>query len=200
MKLIVGLGNPGLEHDRSRHNVGWEVLDRVARRHADPSAGVARAKFHGLLLEANIGPERVLLLKPTTFMNLSGQSVVEAVQFYRLDPANDLLVVADDLALPCGAIRLRGEGGPGGHNGLADITQRLASESWARLRVGIDAPGQIPQAAYVLGRFRPDQQPLVESAIEDAVQAVADWVTSGITSTMNKFNRKIDNPQPTANQ
>lgn len=190
MKLIVGLGNPGPAYDRTRHNVGFEVVDRLARRHVDPQRSAAKARFSGLLLEAEIGAERVLLLKPTTFMNRSGQSVAEAVRFHKLNPATELLVVVDDVALPCGSIRLRPDGGAGGHNGLADIGEKLGGFEWPRLRIGVDAPGSIPQADYVLGRFRPDQQPAVEQSIEDAVAASACWAKDGLETAMNRFNRR----------
>ncbi len=190
MKLIVGLGNPGSEYDRTRHNVGFEVVDRLARRFVDPQRGAAKARFSGLLLEAEIGGERVLLLRPTTFMNRSGQSVSEALRFHKMDAARDLLVVVDDLALPCGSIRLRPDGGAGGHNGLADIGEKLGSWNWARLRIGIDAAGGVSQEQYVLGRFRPDQQPAVEGAIEEAVAAGACWASDGLEAAMNRFNRR----------
>lgn len=190
MKLIVGLGNPGSEYDRTRHNVGFEVVDRLARRHVDPQQSAAKARFSGLLLEAEIGGERVLLLRPTTYMNRSGQSVAEAVRFHKLDPSRDLLVIVDDLALPCGTIRLRPDGGAGGHNGLADIGEKLGSFTWARLRIGIDAAGVVPQEQYVLGRFRPDQQAAIESALDDAAAASACWATEGLESAMNRFNRR----------
>lgn len=201
MKLIVGLGNPGPSYERTRHNVGFEVVDRLARRHIDPQRSVAKARFSGLLLEAEIGTERVLLLKPTCFMNRSGQSVAEAVRFHKLDAASDLLVIVDDLALPCGSIRLRPDGGSGGHNGLSDIGQKLGSFNWARLRIGIDAPGQVPQADYVLGRFRPDQQLAVEPALEESVAASTCWATEGLESAMNRFNRRSNSssdPTPKA--
>jgi PTH1 family peptidyl-tRNA hydrolase len=188
VKLIAGLGNPGPEYDRSRHNVGFEVIDRLARRYA-PGA-VARSRFQGVVLEAVVDGEKVLLLKPTTFMNRSGQSVGEAVRFYKLDPAADLLVIVDDVALACGVIRLRAGGGTGGHNGLADIEQKLGTDTYARLRVGIDPPEQIPQVQYVLGRFRPDQRERLEPALEQAVTAAVDWVGSGIVETMNRHNRR----------
>jgi len=188
MKLIVGLGNPGPEYERTRHNVGFVVLDRLARRHA-PGA-VARGRFHGALLEGDVGGERLLLLKPATYMNNSGRSVAEAVGFYKLDAAAHLLVIVDDVALPCGSIRLRPSGGAGGHNGLADIEEKLATQEYARLRIGIDAPGAIPQMDYVLGRFRPDQQPLVEAALEEAANAAACWAVQGMTEAMNRFNRR----------
>jgi len=191
MKLIVGLGNPGPEYDHTRHNVGFVVLDRLARRHATPHNGsVAKARFHGSLLEGQIDGERVLLLKPLTFMNRSGLSIGEAVSFYKIDAATDLLVIVDDVALSCGSIRLRADGSAGGHNGLADVEQKLGTSTYARLRIGIDQPGQIPQKDYVLGRFRPDQQAALEPALEEAVQAAECWSTRGINEAMNRFNAR----------
>lgn len=187
MKLIVGLGNPGPQYDGTRHNVGFDVLDRLARRYA-PGA-VARARFQGSLIEADLDGERALLLKPLTLMNRSGAAVDEAVRFYKLDPVETLLVIVDDVALACGVIRLRGEGGAGGHNGLSDI-ERRTGPTYARLRIGVDAPGQIPQADYVLGRFRPDQRELVEPALDEAVQAAVCWANNGILEAMNRFNRR----------
>jgi len=188
MKLIVGLGNPGPQYQHSRHNVGFEVLDRLARRWA--SGAPARSRFHGVLVEGRSGEQRVLLLKPTTFMNRSGQAVAEAVRFYKFDPGEALLVVVDDVALPCGMIRIRPEGGPGGHNGLSDIQEKLGTEVYARLRIGIDPPGEIPQKEYVLGRFRPDQRAALEAGLEDAVDAAACWVASDCQEAMNRFNRR----------
>lgn len=190
MRLIVGLGNPGIEHQGTRHNAGFEVLDRLARRYGDPPGGPARSRFAGLLVEACIGAERVMLLKPTTFMNLSGASVLEAVRFHKLDSASDLLVVTDDFALPCGAIRLRAQGGDGGHNGLADITRRLGDDRWARLRVGIDAPGRVPTESYVLGHFTPEQRAQLEPGLDLAAEAAACWATDGLETAMNRFNRR----------
>ena len=190
MKLVVGLGNPGPEYDNTRHNVGFEVVDRVARRWADPAASVARNKFSGLLLEAMIDEEKLLLLKPLTFMNLSGQAISEAVHFYKLSPEDDLLVIVDDTALACGSLRLKPGGGSGGHNGLNDTSQRLGTDKWARLRIGIDPPGDIPLTNYVLGRFRPEQKILVEPTLDDAADAVAIWAKQDLDSAMNQFNRK----------
>ena len=206
-RIVLGIGNPGPEYDGTRHNVGFDVLDRLARRHSDPaSAGPARSKFGGLVLEASIGggsdrgakggasattePVRVLLLKPLTYMNRSGQSVAEAVRFHKLDPAQDLLVIVDDLALACGVIRLRDRGSAGGHNGLADIERLLGTDVYARLRLGIDPPKAVPQASYVLGRFRPDQRERLAPALEDSVAAATCWATEGITTAMNRFNKR----------
>ncbi len=188
MKLIVGLGNPGPKYDSTRHNVGFDAIDRMARRYAD--GVVARAKFHGAVVEASVDGQATLLLKPTTYMNRSGQAVAEAVRFYQLDPVADLLIIVDDTALACGFIRLRGDGGAGGHNGLADVEQKLSTTSYGRLRIGVDPPGEIPQESYVLGRFRPDQRDLVEQALEEAVEAGVCWVANGLTETMNRFNRR----------
>lgn len=188
MKLVVGLGNPGPQYDQTRHNVGFLVLDRLARRHA-PGA-VARSRFSGVCIEARIDDEPLLLLKPTTFMNRSGQAVTEAVRFYKLNPVDDLLVIVDDIALACGVLRIRGEGSAGGHNGLGDIEQKLGSNVYARLRIGIDGPGQIPQKDYVLGRFRPDQLERLDPALDEAADAAFTWATQGLPTAMNRFNRK----------
>ena len=155
MKLVVGLGNPGPEYDGTRHNVGFDVVDRLARRWADPASSVAKSRFSGLVVEAQIRDEKVLLLKPLTYMNLSGKAVAEAIRFYKLSAADDLLVVVDDTALPCGSIRLKPGGGAGGHNGLSDVSRLLGTDDWSLLRIGIDKPGQIPLKNYVLGRFAP---------------------------------------------
>lgn len=191
MKLIAGLGNPGVEYDRTRHNVGFEVVDRLARRWAPGET--PRAKFSGLVIDATVQGERTLLLRPTTYMNRSGGSVGEAMRFYKIEH-EDLLVIVDDIALDCGRIRLRGSGGAGGHNGLGDIAQKLGSDKWARLRIGIDAPGVIPQKDYVLGRFRPDQREALDPALDEAADAAACWAANGITETMNRFNRKPEPP------
>ncbi len=188
VKLIVGLGNPGSRYDGSRHNVGSVVLDRLARRYA-PGA-IARGKFHGAIVEGAINSRRVLLLKPATYMNASGQSVAEAVRFYRLDPSADLLVLVDDTALSCGSLRIRSSGGTGGHNGLEDIQQKLGTDAYARLRIGIDPSGQTPGREYVLGRFRPDQLAAVEPALEEGVDAATCWVVHGVLEAMNQFNRR----------
>ena len=188
MKLIVCLGNPGLEYENTRHNVGFVVLDRLARRYA-PGA-VARSKFHAAVLDADFGGERALLIKPTMYMNRSGLSASEAVRFYKVGTEDDLLVIVDDVALACGSIRLRPSGGAGGHNGMADIEQKLGTQEYGRLRIGIDGPGNIPQKDYVLGRFRPEQKELIAPALEEAADAAAFWATNGMTEAMNRFNRK----------
>jgi len=188
MKLIVGLGNPGPEYAGTRHNVGFDVIDRLARRLAPGAA--PRSKFAGLAVDAEIGNEKCMLLKPMTFMNLSGRSVLEAMQFFKLEASRDLLVIVDDLALPCGSIRLRPDGSSGGHNGLSDIGLKLGSNYWARLRIGIDPRGRVRQSDYVLGKFSPDQQPLADASMAEAALAAEAWATKGLQEAMNRFNTK----------
>ncbi len=195
MRIVVGLGNPGIEYQRTRHNVGFDCIDRLARRVCDSSTS-ARARFQALATEGESKGEKVLLLRPMTYMNLSGTSIAEALRFYKLDATQDLLVLVDDIALPCGSIRLRMDGSAGGHNGLSDIEEKLGTSKYARCRIGIDGPGRIAQKDYVLGRFREDQQPLVEEALNLAAEAAECWISRGMTETMNRFNRRGgENPQ-----
>ncbi len=196
MKLVVGLGNPGPQYLRTRHNVGFDAVDRIARRLVPPTASVPKGRFGGLLLEADFCGEKVLLLKPLTFMNLTGQSVVEATRFFKLDAQTQLFVLVDDIALPCGSIRIRGEGGAGGHNGLSDIESKLGTARYARCRIGIDAPGRIPQADYVLGRFAEHQLAPVDEAIDASVDATLCWLQSGLSEAMNRFNRRSADETP----
>ena len=181
-KLVVGLGNPGSKYEGTRHNVGFDVVDRLALRGASFSR-----KFDGLLLEAEIDFHRVLLLKPETFMNLSGRSVRQAVGFYKLDLA-DVLVVCDDLSLPLGKLRLRSGGSDGGQKGLRDIAAQLGTDEFSRLRIGIGERGPIDAADFVLSRFRPGEKPVMDDALIAATQAVAVWVSQGIDAAMNRFN------------
>ena len=183
MKAIVGLGNPGSRYELTRHNVGFRVIDQLAKRWR---IGMEREKFHAWYGDGAVGEESVALLKPTTFMNRSGQAVVAAGRFHQLNES-DLLVVTDDVALPCGRIRLRPAGSAGGHNGLQDVIDRLGSESFARLRVGVGARQGDP-VSYVLSPFLPEESPVMDRAIERAAEAAASWVTDGVDRAMNRFN------------
>jgi peptidyl-tRNA hydrolase, PTH1 family len=195
MKLIVGLGNPGTTYENTRHNAGFMVVDRLAQRHA-PGAP-ARARFNAATVEARIDGEPCLLFKPMTYMNRSGLPVAEAVRFYKLDPAADLLVLVDDVALPCGAIRLRASGGAGGHNGLTDLQRALGAEAYPRCRIGIDpSPPFMDQADYVLGRFTPEQWALVDPALNRAADAAEMFIARGIEAAMNTFNAPAAPRQP----
>jgi len=193
MKLIVGLGNPGSQYDRTRHNVGFMAVDRATQKYGPANWRLA---FEGFAADLFLGAEKVVLLKPMTYMNLSGRSVASAMAFYKLT-LEDLLVVVDDLALPVGTIRLRATGSAGGHNGLSDIQRAVSSVAalsgktgldYARLRIGIDPPGRVPQKSYVLEAFSGEQLPKVSAALDRAVEAIGVWVAQGITTAMNKFN------------
>jgi peptidyl-tRNA hydrolase, PTH1 family len=185
MKLIVGLGNPGKKYERTRHNVGFEVLDRLWGRFAD---GPAKEKFDGLLAEATIAGQRTLLLWPQTLMNRSGRSVGAVAEFYKLELA-DLLVVCDDFNLPLGKLRFRSRGSAGGQNGLDNVIVRLGTEEFGRLRIGI---GPVPEAwdaaDYVLGRFDAAQREAIDEAIGLAVEGVETWLADGVDACMNRFN------------
>jgi PTH1 family peptidyl-tRNA hydrolase len=188
IKLVVGLGNPGTKYQGTRHNIGYELIDRLAS--GGRGANFTR-KFEGQIAEAEIDFRRVLLLKPETFMNLSGRAVGQAVRFYKLEPS-DLLVVCDDLSLPVGKLRIRPGGSDGGQKGLRDITLHLGTEQFPRLRIGIGDQGTADAADYVLSRFRSTERPLVDDTLILASQAVAVWVTQGIDQAMNRFNGPVN--------
>lgn len=190
MKLLVGLGNPGPQYDKTRHNAGFLVVDVLARRWAG-AGDTPKGRFSGICQEIAVKGVRTLLLKPTTYMNLSGRSVAEAVGFYKIDPAAGLLVIVDDVALPTGTIRLRASGSAGGHNGLTDIQRALGTENYPRLRIGIDAcPPVMALEDYVLGRFSPEQTSLLGPALERAADAAETFVAESLTRAMNTFNAK----------
>ena len=184
MKLVVGLGNPGSKYEGTRHNIGFEVVDRLAE---GGSGARFTRKFDGLVAETEIDFRRVLLLKPETFMNLSGRSVGQALRFYKLE-LSDLFVVCDDLSLPLGKLRIRGGGSDGGQKGLRDIAAQLGTEEFARLRVGIGERGPIDAVDFVLSRFRTAERAVIDDAVILATQAVAVWVTQGLAAAMNRFN------------
>jgi peptidyl-tRNA hydrolase, PTH1 family len=189
LKLVVGLGNPGTKYQGTRHNVGFEVIDRLAQGRSGPSFS---RKFDGLIAETEIDFRRVLLLKPETFMNLSGRSVGQALRFYKLEPT-DLLVVCDDLSLPLGKLRIRPGGSDGGQKGLRDIIAHVGTEQVPRLRIGIGDRAEFDAADYVLSRFRSAERPVIDDALILATQAVAVWVTQGIDPAMNRFNAGSSN-------
>lgn len=188
--MVVGLGNPGVEYERTRHNAGFLVVDALRRRRADRA--IPRGRFHALAVDTELsasgGSARALLLKPTTYMNRSGLAVSEAVRFYKLQPTEDVLVIVDDVDLPVGSIRVRAVGGTGGHNGLADIAEKLGTDGYARLRVGVGCPGVRRRPGDVLARFSTEEWDAVQPAIERAADAAEDWAVLGVTHTMNTFN------------
>ncbi len=185
MKLVVGLGNPGKKYEGTRHNVGFDVLDTLAKRH---SASQPKAKFNGQLTELGVGSQKLMLLWPHTFMNKSGNSVRPAFDFYKLT-RDDVLVVCDDFNLPLAKLRMKGRGSAGGQNGLADVIQKLGSDEVPRLRVGIGPPREgADVAGYVLSSFAKAEKPEIDLCVERAASAVEDWATQGLTHTMNQYN------------
>jgi PTH1 family peptidyl-tRNA hydrolase len=187
MKVIVGLGNPGRKYAGTRHNVGYVVVDQLA---AGPAAAAFRGQFQAQVAETTEAGTRVLLVKPETFMNLSGHAVRQVVDFYKIDPA-DLLVVCDDANLPLGKLRVRAQGTHGGHNGLRNIQDHLGTTAYPRLRVGVGGAAA-DMVGHILGPFRPGERAAVADAIARAVQAALVWVRDGVAACMNRFNGEAD--------
>ncbi|MBC8218574.1 MAG: aminoacyl-tRNA hydrolase [Planctomycetes bacterium] len=185
MRMVVGLGNPGDRYLDTRHNMGFMVIDSLADA---LKIEVGKRKFGARFALGEFADKKLILLKPWQFMNRSGQAVATAAGFYRLD-VGDLLVVSDDLDLEPGRIRLRAKGSAGGHNGLADIAQKLGTNEFARCRVGIGCSDRQEAVSYVLERPKKGQKPLLDSAVERARDAVFCWIECGIETAMNEFNR-----------
>jgi PTH1 family peptidyl-tRNA hydrolase len=194
--MIVGLGNPGRDYIGTRHNVGFEVVDGFA---AKLGATIEQKKFNSLFGEMLVDDCKVLLLKPQTFMNLSGQAVATAAGFYKLS-ISDVMVVADDLALLPGMIRIRPSGSAGGHNGLKDIADRLGTEQFARLRVGIGSSIYPDTRDYVLSRPGSEDGPLIKAATGKAQDALLCWIRHGLPAAMNRYNEKNITDKPKDSQ
>ncbi len=185
MKLIVGLGNPGKKYENTRHNMGFmciDLLSEISRIDVDKEV------FHGLLGKGKIYGEDVLLFKPTTYMNLSGTAVVEVFNYFKVD-INDLLIVCDDMAIAPGRIRLRTKGSSGGQKGLQNIIDMLSTEEFKRIRIGIGEP-EYDSIDYVLGKPTKDELPLIQGAIENAVEAIKMWLKMDFDKAMSEFNGK----------
>lgn len=194
MKLIVGLGNPGIEYQFTPHNIGFLAVDRIAEQ-----CGVIIDNRHckALTGRSRIANQEVLLAKPETYMNLSGMSVLELVRKYEADPEKDLIVIYDELDLPLGMIRARQRGSSAGHNGMQSILNALQTEEIARIRIGV-APDDPRKggAKYILSPFRKSQLVAVDEALDQAAQAVSVIITDGIATAMNRFNRKNKPEEP----
>jgi peptidyl-tRNA hydrolase len=185
MKLVFGLGNPGKEYERSRHNIGFQILDVLAGRY---QITFSPHKYRSLAARIGVGEERVLLVKPLTYMNLSGEAVAPIVRFYKV-PLADCLVIYDDLDLPFGRLRLRPKGGSGGHKGLKSIIQHLGTDEFPRLRVGIGRPpGRMDPADFVLSPFTPAEEEVMAIVREEAADAVNLWIREGMERAMNHVN------------
>lgn len=186
MKLIVGLGNPGKEYEYTRHNSGFCVMDAIAKEcHVD----ISQRKFKALTVQTRIGKETVLLMKPQTFMNLSGEAVIQAINFYHID-IQDILIIYDDLDLPIGKIRLREKGSAGGQNGMKNIISHLHTQEFNRIRIGIDKDPIIPVIDWVLGKVRKEDKEMYDKAIEMAKDAAIFSCSHSFMDTMSHFNKK----------
>lgn len=183
--LIIGLGNIGSEYEHTRHNIGFDVLDRLAKNHGV----VFSVDRHAYRAELRLKGKTFILLKPVTYMNLSGKAVKHHLQQEKVQ-ATQALVITDDLALPVGKIRIKPKGSDGGHNGLKSINEHLLSSEYPRMRIGIGndfAKGR--QSDYVLGKWKPDEEPLIAETIDRAVQAIEEFGLAGIQNAMNKYNQ-----------
>lgn len=184
--LVVGLGNPGHRYQSTRHNAGFMVLDRLAERFP---GGTGRSRFQSEIRETHYEGRRLVLARPQTFMNESGVAVAQLARWYKV-PLDRLLVVYDDLDIPFGAIRMRGDGSAGGHNGVASVIQHVRSPDFPRLRVGISRPSNGPTIPYVLAPFSTGEQRQLGEILDLAVDAVVVWLREGIVPAMNQFNRR----------
>jgi peptidyl-tRNA hydrolase, PTH1 family len=185
-KLIVGLGNPGAQYHQTRHNVGFDLIDALASAH---KISVTKRDSRALVGEGKIGEMPVLLVKPQTFMNASGEAVAALAKKHEIG-LEDILILVDDINIETGKIRLRMKGSSGGQNGLKSIAYHLDTEEWARLRIGVDKPPAGLQVDWVLSRFSPSDRQFIEDTLITAMGAVEVWVNEGILTAMNRFNAK----------
>ena len=189
MFVIAGLGNPKKEYENTRHNIGFETVDAIAEKY---NIGVLECKHKALLGKGYIEGQKVILAKPLTFMNLSGESIREIIDYYKADPASELIVISDDISLEPGQIRVRKKGSAGGHNGLKNIILHLGGEEFQRIRMGVgEKPKNYDLADYVLGHFSKEEKKLMDEGIEKAVRAVEIILTEGPDKAMNEFNKKV---------
>ncbi|HYC58593.1 MAG TPA: aminoacyl-tRNA hydrolase [Thermoanaerobaculia bacterium] len=190
MKLIVGLGNPGVEYERTRHNVGWRVVEAFARKFR---IEIARHEKNALTGSGRVAGGSVMVAKPLTYMNLSGDAVRLLVNAY-LESTTDMIVVYDDIDLPLGRLRIRPNGSAGTHNGMRSIIGELATENFPRLRIGIGSNEQGRLRDYVLDEFSADDEPIVERAVERSVDALVLFARGDLKRAMNEFNRDKEDP------
>ena len=188
MYVIVGLGNPGKKYENTRHNVGFRCIDMLADAH---NISVLECKHKAMVGKGYIDGTKVVLVKPQTFMNLSGESIRACMDFFKIDPEEELIVVYDDISLAPGQLRVRGKGSAGGHNGIKNIILHTGGQKFPRVRVGVgEKPADFDLADYVLGHFSKEDQKLMDEAFKEAGAAVVEIMVGGIDSAMNKFNGK----------
>ena len=186
MKLIVGLGNPGKEYENTRHNMGFIFLDNFAEVH---NTNIDKEKYNGLYSQTIINGEKVILLKPLSYMNLSGEVVKRYVDYFKID-VNDILVISDDLDLTFGKIRLRPDGSSGGHNGLKNIALHLGTEKFKRLKIGISNDKSIDTKDYVLGKFSKEEKEKINNLKEEISNILFDYLNTDFDKLMCKYNKK----------
>lgn len=188
MKLIVGLGNPGMQYAATRHNIGFEVIDSIAETY---NIQIVKNKYKALIGEGTIAGEKVILMKPQTYMNLSGEAVKACMDFHKISP-KDLIVAYDDISLELGQLRLRASGSAGGHNGIKNIIAQIGTQEFPRVKFGVgEKPAGWDLANYVLGRFSEEEMKVIGPRIGDAVKAIETIVDSGIEKAMNNYNNKV---------
>lgn len=188
MYVIAGLGNPGAKYENTRHNIGFMVVDALAEKN---HISVTEKKHKALIGKGMLGSERILLVKPQTFMNLSGESIREIIDYYKVEEKTELIVISDDISLEPGALRIRKKGSAGGHNGLKNIILHLGHDEFQRIRIGVgEKPSGYDLADYVLGHFREDDRELIAKSVEQAAEAVQVMITEGADKAMNQFNKK----------
>ena len=186
MYVIVGLGNPKREYENTRHNIGFDVIDALADKYG---ISVKEVKHKAVTGKGIIEGKRVILVKPLTFMNLSGESVRQVLDFYKASPEEDLIVIADDISLDVGKLRIRKKGSAGGHNGLKNIILHLGHDQFKRVRMGVgEKPQDYDLADYVLGRFPSEEKAAMEDSIKKAVDAIGEIITGGVDKAMNLYN------------
>ncbi|MBR3039143.1 MAG: aminoacyl-tRNA hydrolase [Lachnospiraceae bacterium] len=193
MFIIAGLGNPGREYVNTRHNVGWSALDVFASKYG---IRVEEEKFKALLGKGVVEGQKVILVKPLTFMNLSGEAIRAVCDYYKVDPESELIVLYDDISLPVGQLRIRPKGSAGGHNGIKNIIQHLGSEVFLRIKVGVgEKPSRMDLADYVLGHFSEEDKAAEKEAYEKVSEAVVMLMQDKMEEAMNRFNRKVAPPE-----
>lgn len=186
MKLIVGLGNPGKEYENTRHNAGFKFIDKFAH---SQNLDFNKEKFEGLYTEFNYNSEKIILLKPQKYMNLSGEVVIKFKEFYKIN-INDILIICDDLDTPLGKIKLKYKGSSGGHNGLKNIENHLHSNEYKRIKIGISNDKDHDRIDYVIGKMPKDELNILEKVTDEAPQILNDYLNMSFDNLMNKYNSK----------
>ena len=188
MYIIVGLGNPKKEYDNTRHNIGFDVIDALAE---DNRIGMTEKKHKAIIGKGIVGGQKVILVKPQTYMNLSGESVRELIDYYKVDETEELIVISDDISLDVGQLRIRKKGSAGGHNGLKNIIMHLGHDTFQRVKMGVgEKPKHFDLADYVLGHFSKEERIIMNDSIKDACKAIEMMINDDVDGAMNIYNKK----------